>query len=96
MSNKKKWYIVVSSILLIWLIMLTTDMILSERGIRPVFCIETARYDDGGSIRYTGFFYQVYDIKTINESPPPDIKHEGLYLVPWFFSIDFVRDNLIE
>ncbi|MCR3906448.1 MAG: hypothetical protein NUK62_05440 [Tenericutes bacterium] len=96
MSNKKRWLIILSSILFIWLIMLTTDMIMTQQNKKPVFCIETAQYDDGGSIRYTGILYQVFEVITINESPPPDVNDEGFYLVPWFFSIDYVRKYLIE
>lgn len=95
MSKKKKVFIIISLVLLLWLIMLATDMILAEQNHKPVFSIETAQYDDGGSIRYTGFLYQVYDVKSLSESPPYTVENEGVYLVPWFFSIDYVKKYLI-
>ena len=66
----------------------------------PIFCVEVARYDDGGSIKYVGLFYNYYSIKqlTVDEV---DGNYESDYLIdkaitPWFFSIDYAKRKTFD
>jgi len=96
MQKRKKRLIVISIILFLWLVMLSTDIILAEKDHAPVFYARTVSYDDGGSIKYIGLFYQVYHVKSMDPSNPNQTIDYGYHLVPWFYSLDYVKGFVIE
>ena len=80
-----------------WISFFVTDNIRCENDKEPVFCVEVARYDDGGSIKYIGLFYNYYSIKQLTVKEV-DGNYESDYLIdkvitPWFFSIDYAKRN---
>ncbi|MDO9629023.1 MAG: hypothetical protein Q7I99_03900 [Acholeplasmataceae bacterium] len=96
MSKKKKILIIISIVLFAWLVMLSTDIILAEKDQAPVFYFRMDSYDDGGSQKYIGLFYQVYHVKSIDASNQGQIVDYGYHLVPWFYSLDYVKEYVIE
>ncbi|MBU1143173.1 MAG: hypothetical protein KKH92_05930 [Firmicutes bacterium] len=96
MKKGKKRLIVISIILLFWLIMLSTDTLLTENNQTPVFYARVVHYDDGGSSKYIGLFYQVYHVKSIDPNQSGAIIDYGYHLVPWFYSLDYVKRIVIE
>jgi hypothetical protein len=96
MQKRKKRLIVISIILFLWLVMLSTDIILAEKDHAPVFYARVVSYDDGGSKKYIGLFYQVYHVKDINLDQPNEEIDYGYHLVPWFYSLDYVKAYVIE
>ncbi|PKK98770.1 MAG: hypothetical protein CVV57_06170 [Tenericutes bacterium HGW-Tenericutes-2] len=96
MHKRKKRLIVISIILFFWLVMLSTDMILAERDHAPVFYARVVSYDDGGSEKFIGLFYQVYHVKSIDPSNSDLIIDYGYHLVPWFYSLDYVKEIVVH
>jgi hypothetical protein len=92
MKKGKKRRIFISIFLFFWLIMLSTDILLIEREQPPVFYARVVSYDDGGSKKYIGLFYQVYHIKTFDLEQPNELIDYGYHLVPWFYSLEYVKD----
>ena len=79
----------------LWVSFFVTDSIRCINDKEPIFCIEVARYNDGGSIKYVGLFYNYYSLKqlTVNEV---DGNYESDYLIdkvitPWFFGIEYAK-----
>ncbi len=96
MRKTKKRLIIISIVLFLWLIMLSTDIILVEKNQAPVFYAREVSYDDGGSKKYVGLFYQVYHVKSIDPEQGEQVIDYGYHLVPWFYSLDYVKEFVIE
>ena len=93
--KKKIIIICVIVFVCLWTTFFVTDSIRCKNDKEPIFCVEVARYDDGGSIKYVGLFYNYYSIKqlTVDEV---DGNYESEYLVdkvitPWFFNIGYAK-----
>ena len=93
----KKKIIVICLIVFVclWTTFFVTDSIRCENDKEPIFCVEVARYDDGGSIKYVGLFYNYYSIKQLIVDEV-DGNYEAEYLVdevitPWFFNIGYAK-----
>ena len=98
--KKKIIIIFVIVFLCLWTTFFVTDSIRCKNDKEPIFCVEVARYNDGGSIKYVGLFYNYYAIKqlTVNEV---DCNYESDYLIdkaitPWFFSIDYAKRKTFD
>lgn len=98
----KKKIIIICLIVFValWTTFFVTDSIRCKNDKEPIFCVEVASYDDGGSIKYVGLFYNYYSIKqlTLNEV---EGNYEPEYLVdkaitPWFFNIDYAKRKVFE
>ena len=95
---KKKIIIsILITFVLVWTVFFTTDSIRCKNDQKPIFCIEAAGYDDGGSVMYVGLFYNYYCLKTMNPKKTID-NNEPEYLVdkvitPWFFLIDSAKNK---
>ena len=97
----KKKIIIICLIVFVclWTTFFVTDSIRCKNNKEPIFCVEVARYNDGGSIKYVGLFYNYYSIKqlTVNEV---DGNYESEYLVdkvitPWFLALIMRREKLL-
>jgi len=75
--------------------MLSTDIILAEKDKAPVFYARVVHYDDGGSIKYIGLFYQVYHVKAMDLNQSNEAIDYGYHLVPWFYSLEYVKEFVI-
>src|SRR5690606_28073618 len=95
-------------IIFIWISFFVVDFIRSKSDSKPIFCIQTQSYEDGGSVKYTGLFYNVYslnyynpDINKVWYNEDGSIKDEYVedefikdhVITPWFYSIDKVKDR---
>ena len=96
MQKRKKRLIVISILLFIWLVMLSTDIMMAEKDQAPVFYARVVAYDDGGSMKYIGLFYQVYHVKSIGLNQPNQTIDYGYHLVPWFYSLDYVKEFVVK
>lgn len=90
----KKIAIVLSIVLFCWVVVLSVDNIRAENDQAPVFCVEFASYDDGGSIQYVGLLYQVYHVRNIENGDEPMVIDYGYYVVPWLVSLDYLKAML--
>ena len=72
MNKKKIVFIVVRVILAIWLVVGVIDFSRVHSFEKPIFCITTKTYDDGGSGHYVGLGYS-FDIKG-NFMPEDELK----------------------
>lgn len=100
MRKRKTILIIVFLVLTIWSIFFITDSNRCKKDKDPIFCIEGAMYDDGGSKRYIGLFYNYYSLKTLNPKKTID-NDEPEYLVdkvitPWFFGIDYAKEKAFK
>lgn len=97
MSKKiKKILIIFGTIISIWLTFFITDVVRVNKDKKPIFAVKVVSYDDGGSVKYMGLFYNVYHIKKftiINEEV--EIVDYGYHMKPWFVSIDDVKESVI-
>jgi hypothetical protein len=106
--GKKVIFFVLVGFLFVWMFFFITDLIRSKNNETPIFSIYTQGYDDGGSKRYTGLFYSVYDLHYENPEMTEDwfeengvIKDEfkdreyvcDMKITAWFVSIDKVKDE---
>ncbi len=67
------------------------------KDLRPLFSVEVANYDDGGSTMYHGPFYKVFHIKSFNpEGTLPDVMDYGYHLGTWFDTIDNVKARVVD
>ena len=95
---KKKIIIsILITFVLVWTVFFTTDSIRCKNDQEPIFCIKTSVYNDGGSKKYVGLFYNYYCLKTLNPNKTND-NNESEYLIdkvitPWFFSIDYAQNK---
>ena len=62
MNKKKKIGIIITVVLALWLAIGIIDFVRVESFNKPIFCIGTNTYDDGGSGHYVGLGYS-FDIK---------------------------------
>ena len=98
---KKKIIIVcIITFVCLWTIFFITDSIRCKNDKEPIFCVEVARYDDGGSIKYVGLFYNYYSIKQLI-TVEVNGNYESDYLIdkaitPWFFSIDYAKRKTFD
>lgn len=95
MSRKKIFLAILFSIIIIFATVFTTDLIRCENNQKPIFCIETQTYNDGGSKQYVGLFYNYYSIKIINpekteDNDAPEYLTDKV-ITPWFFSIKYAK-----
>ena len=87
---------------------ITTDFLRAKEGKEPIFAIYMKSYEDGGSKKYLGLFYNVYHFHYINPEMTAEWCNEDgtfkdeykdqVYLeytkvTLWFTSIDDVKDN---
>lgn len=95
MNRKKIILSIVILFLVLWSIFFVTDNIRCKNEQEPIFCIEGETYEDGGSKKYVGLFYNYYSLKVLNPEKTED-NDEPEYLVdkvitPWFFSIEYAK-----
>ena len=106
--KSKKIICILLAIIILWGIFFTTDLIRTNKNMKPIFAINISSYDDGGSKKYVGLFYNVYSLHYYNPNMNEDwINDDGTIkdeykdkefivfkkLVPWFVSIDKVKDD---
>ncbi|PKK97314.1 MAG: hypothetical protein CVV58_01900 [Tenericutes bacterium HGW-Tenericutes-3] len=89
----KKSLIFIGILIIAWSVLFITDYSRTQNDKDPIFCIETARYDDGGSIRYTGLFYNVYHVKKIEPGGTVDY---GYHLSIWFYPFSKLSNDVIS
>jgi len=100
--------LVVFIFIIIWVTFFVVDSSRARNDKEPVFAIYTIGYEDGGSKKYTGLFYNVYWLHYFNplmnsdwENEDGTLKEEyldkefitGVKVTPWFYKIDKVKDN---
>lgn len=67
MKNKRnKVLIGVIVVLAIWILFFSGDGLRSKNNKLPFFSFQTGAYDDGGSVRHNGLFYNVYKLHYFN------------------------------
>ncbi len=96
--KNKKIIVVIFSFVCLWASFFITDSIRCKNDKEPIFCVEVASYDDGGSIKYVGLFYNYYSLKQLNVNEVEG-NYEPEYLVdkvitPWFFSINYAKKRV--
>jgi len=107
MKRKYKVLIIVFSIILIlFATFFTTDYIRAKKEKKPIFAVYVAGYDDGGSKKYLGLFYNVYCVKiyysepewhnedgTLKEEYQDQVRLTYWEVTPWFKSLDKVKEK---
>jgi hypothetical protein len=91
---KKKKRIILSTFLLVLITMFSTDFIRSKSDQSPVFAILTGTYDDGGSKRFTGIFYTVYQVKELTEEY--GVRDYGYHVTFWFDDLDRIKEVVLN
>lgn len=100
MNRKKIILSIVILFLVLWGIFFVTDNIRCKNDKEPIFCIQTGVYDDGGSKKYIGLFYNYYSLKVLNPEKTEE-NNEPEYLVdkviiPWFFDIKYAKNKAFK
>ena len=72
--KRRKRLVVISIVLAAWLTLAVTDFYRVTRFEKPVFCILTQSFDDGGSGRYRGLGYSF----AIEGNFMPDDEYPGV------------------
>ena len=74
--KKKRVFTIVIIVLVLWLLLFVTDFYTVTRFERPLFCVLTEAYQDGGSGHYRGLGYS-FDIKGnfMPEDEYPGVTH---------------------
>lgn len=74
--KKKRVFTIVIIVLVLWLLLFVTDFYTVTRFERPLFCVLTGAYQDGGSGHYRGLGYS-FDIKGnfMPEDEYPGVTH---------------------
>ena len=93
----KKKIIIICLIVFVclWTTFFVTDSIRCKNDKEPIFCVEVARYNDGGSIKHVGLFYNYYSLKVLNpekteDNDAPEYLTDKV-ITPWFFSIGYAK-----
>ncbi len=91
--KKKIILIILGVIVLIFATFFTTDLIRAKNNEKPIFAIEVTIYNDGGSMKHVGLFYNVYEVyELVNDEG--HAKHDNyVEITPWFVSIDKVKEK---
>lgn len=84
------------TLLVIVVIFITTDSIRADNNQKPIFAIKTSSYDDGGSEKFTGFFYSIHHIRNLSDDEDSEVFEYGYHVRPWFYSIDKTRKDVIK
>lgn len=87
----KKTMIIISIILLVWLVLLSTDLYLAKKNHQPFFCLEV-EMEEGDGVRYIGLFYQVYHVVVMEDDEI--IEDYGYIVVPWFYPYQDVLEEI--
>ncbi|MBE6130228.1 MAG: hypothetical protein E7183_00700 [Erysipelotrichaceae bacterium] len=91
---KKKIIIcIVITFVLMWTVFFTTDSIRCKNNLDPIFSIEVAMYEDGGSIYYVGLFYNYYRVRENVENK--DVITDYV-ITPWFFGLDYAKEKAFK
>lgn len=91
---KKKIIIcIVITFVLMWTAVFTTDSIRCKNNLDPIFSIEVAMYEDGGSIYYVGLFYNYYRVRENEENK--DVITDYV-ITPWFFGLDYAKEKAFK
>jgi hypothetical protein len=94
----KRWKMMMS--IAIFILMVMAPIIDNQRmgrNLKPLFVIEVARYDDGGSTLYFGPYYKVFHIKSLNpDETPPGVIDYGYHMGTWFDSLDEMKARVVE
>lgn len=107
MKKKFKIMIFISvSVIVLFIIFITTDSIRAKNNEKPLFAIQTKQYEDGGSKKYVGLFYNVYEVHsleirkewlnedgTLKEEYKDQAIIEYTKVTSWFSSIDKVKEK---
>lgn len=93
--SKKKISIIIILFMILCGSFFITDSIRCKNDKTPIFCIEVSRYDDGGSIKHVGLFYNYYSLKVLNpekteDNDAPEYLTDKV-ITPWFFSIKYAK-----
>jgi hypothetical protein len=105
MKKRSKILIIIFAILLVVFgSFITTDILRAKNNEKPIFAIHIDSYEDGGSKKYVGLFYNVYAIHSIqinkewlNEDGTLKDEYKGQEFVEytkvtsWFTSISDVK-----
>ncbi|MFA7435195.1 MAG: hypothetical protein WC006_02380 [Bacilli bacterium] len=105
---KRKYKYILLYIMLIWVILFFVDFARMKNSKIPIFAFYTASYEDGGSKRYTGLFYNVFHLNYYNPNMEENwFKDDGsikdeykeyeyikdIKIVPWFYGIDKLKEK---
>ena len=91
---KKKIIIsIVITFVLLWTAFFTADSIRCKNDLEPIFSIEVAMYEDGGSIYYAGLFYNYYRVRKNVEGQDMITDY---VITPWFFGLDYAKDKAFK
>lgn len=96
-TKHKMVMILIGCLILMWGSFFVTDYIRCKNDQTPIFCVDLALYDDGGSVYYVGLFYNYYRVRTfnpeidMNESCSKDCYLTDYVITPWFFDLDYAK-----
>lgn len=90
----RKISLIIIIVLIIWGTMFLTDSLRTRNDVKPIFAIHVASYEDGGSEKFVGFFYNVYHIRTITDNND-NIVDYGYHITTWFSSLRDVKNRVL-
>jgi len=90
----RKISLIIIIVLIIWGTMFVTDSLRTKNDVKPIFAIHVASYEDGGSEKFVGFFYNVYHIRTITDNND-NIVDYGYHITTWFSSLREVKNRVL-
>jgi hypothetical protein len=97
---KTKIATVIITIIAIWSIIFLVDNSRCKNYKEPIFSIKVSTYNDGGSTKYVGVFYNCYKIKIPN---PDTIFNEecsetcfttNFVITPWFHDLEYAKNKV--
>ncbi len=86
--------LVIAFFMMAFVIFISTDKIRINNEKKPIFVIKVASYDDGGSIKYMGLFYKVYDVVSLTGNEEQPLIEYGYYMTTWNTSLDELKDKI--
>lgn len=93
MKKIKKVIIIMLAIVIVWLAFFIVDHLRATNEQKPIFTINSIMYDDGGSVKYTGLFYNVYKVCIFEDDY--ETRNFSWHVVPWFYSLDRIKKEII-
>lgn len=73
--------IILICVVILFIAVLITDICMLENDQKPIFCIQTGAYSDGGTIVYLGFGYKIIDYNKLDG-------YDGYKIGTWFIQYD--------
>lgn len=85
--------IIFAVIIMLGVVFFTVDYNRVQKQKRPIFCVMSSAYSDGGTVEYLGLGYKVIDFQVLGAGDNGENYYDKIYIGSWFMTYNSVLNG---